>query len=263
MKLFFRVGGFCLSLLVLVIAWKVAQNVHRRFSLKVSARQEQTWRIIEGWTLEDEAHLLGAASSTGLTSTPFDPRWRMEFSFLRLLPLNRSLEGYLFPETYRVWDDELPEGLIRKQLQTFQQRVATSSLAFPAPLRSLDEVVTLASIVEKEVQQDTDRQIVAALFLRRLKEGMALQSDATLAYITGSSRNRATANELANPSLYNTYQHPGLPPGPICNPGSSAIDAVLHPTPSPYRYFLTDKQGKVLYAKTFEEHLKNKRRAGY
>ena len=104
---------------------------------------------------------------------------------------------------------------------------------------------------------------MAGLFLRRLKQGMALQSDATLTYVTDSKRGRATPTELALDSLYNSYKHTGLPPSPISAPALSAVDAVFHPTLTKNLYFLTDEQGKVLYAGTFEEHLRNKRKAGY
>lgn len=277
MKTLLRFGGLVICIAVLAAGVRFVPVLLKKLSSprpSLPVRSEHSWRIIEGWTIEDEAKLLGATSSTfalsltklvgrSVNRAPFDLTLRAEFAFLRALPHDRSLEGYLFPETYRVWDDQLPEGLVRKQLQTFRDRVALTSVKIPAPLKTLDEVVILASIIEKEVRSDTDRGLVAGIFLRRLKEGMALQSDATLTYLTGSSRGRATSAELAQDSPYNSYRRVGLPPSPICNPGLATIGAVMHPTPSAYRYFLTDPTGKVLYARTFEEHLKNKRQAGY
>jgi UPF0755 protein len=239
-------------------------------------RAEREIRVIEGWDIRNQADQLTKLNpvwSTGFLAlvgqpggeAPFDPKWRTEFPFLQKLPLARSLDGYLFPDTYRVWEDEMPESLIRKQLKTFDQKVYQSfkEASLPAPLKSFDEAVILASIVEKEVQTKEDRAIVAGLFLRRLREGMALQSDATLTYITGSKRGRATPAELRLETAYNSYQNTGLPPGPISHPGLSALEAVFHPTSSTYRYFLTDKNNKVLYASTFDEHIRNKIRAGY
>lgn len=238
-------------------------------------RTERQLRIIEGWTLEDEIRLLGEEAlvaeekitrmaGASRNGSSFDPSWREEFVFLRALPVSRSLEGYLFPDTYRVWDDELPAALVRKQLRAFDQRFGlTVPSAKSAPLATLDQVVTLASIVEKEVQTPEDRRLVAGIFLRRMREGMPLQSDATLTYITGSARGRATAEELHLDSPYNSYLYRGLPPSPICQPSEDAIRAVLEPTPSRYRYFLTDVSGKVLYASTLEEHVQNRRLAGY
>lgn len=231
-------------------------------------------RIIEGWTLDDiEAEVAQhGVSSTAVQASlgrsadrgAFADHWRDEFSFLRALPKNRSLEGYLFPDTYRVWKEQLPEALTRKQLQAFSSRVSGLSLTEKsAPLTSLDEVIRLASIVEKEVPTDEDRRLVAGVFLTRLREGMLLQSDATVEYVTASGRARSTGKDLQINSPFNTYRYKGLPPGPIGNPSLSAIRAVLNPDVQGYRYFLTDAEGKVYYGKTLAEHAANRTKAGY
>ncbi len=231
-------------------------------------------KVIEGWTVTDiEKDLVQefGVSATNVQAVigeradrrRFDPMWRESFSFLKALPPDRSLEGYLFPDTYRVWKEQLPEGLIRKQLQTFQQEVASLPLTEKSlPLKSLDEVIRLASIVEKEVATDADRRLVAGVFLTRLREGMLLQSDATIQYVTQSGRSRSTATDLRLASDFNTYRTKGLPPAPICNPSLSAIQAVLNPDVRGYRYFLTDTAGKVYYGKTLQEHAQNRVKAG-
>ncbi len=236
-------------------------------------KEEAQVRIIEGWTLNDisSALLLEHTSSTAIEASmgkqadraPFASAWREEFPFLSALPLKRSLEGYLFPNTYRVWQAQLPESLIRKQLKEFSTRYGTSTISNTLqPLKTLDDIVILASIVEKEVRTPEERRRVAGIFLRRLRLGMPLQSDATLTYITGSKRDRATAQELAMETPYNSYKSKGLPPSPICNPAASAIDAVLNPVIGKDLYFLTDENGTVYYAATFDEHVRNKRRVG-
>ena len=230
-------------------------------------------QVIEGWSMRDVRTLLigqGVAPDVITHSlgqegdrAPFDGALRLKYAFLASLPPKRSLEGYLFPDTYRVWKGQLPTSLIIKQLDEFNQRFGSTSVtAASAPLTNLDQVVTLASIVEKEVADPAERKVVAGIFLRRLKEHIPLQSDATVNYFTQSGRSRATSEDLSIENAYNTYKHPGLPPGPISNPGADAIDAVLHPTPSPYRYFLTDEQGRIYYASTLEEHAANRRKAG-
>lgn len=238
-------------------------------------RDEVQVRVIEGWSMADIRQLLKqdhAVSEEDFTrvvgqeidKTGFDPSLRAKFSFLKSLPMNRTLEGYLFPDTYRVWRGQLPIALVIKQLTEFEQRIATEKVTVAStPLKTLDEVITLASIVEKEVSTSEERNMVAGIFLRRLREGIPLQSDATVNYITRSGRSRATSEDLAIESEYNTYKHKGLPPGPISNPSETAIRAVLDPTPSTYRYFLTDEQGKIYYGRTLEEHVANRRRAGY
>jgi UPF0755 protein len=239
------------------------------------ARREVQVRIIEGRTVDELAEQLLAEQGVAVTTTqalvgraanrkPFDGSLRNDYPFLKDLPGNRSLEGYLFPDTYRVWGDQLPEGLVRKQLDEFGARFGQSAITKKvSPLTTLDEVVILASIVEAEVRSDEDRRIVAGIFLNRLRDGMALQTDATLSYVTGSDRARANADDLNLESPFNTYKNRGLPPAPINSPSASAIDAVLDPAPTDYRYFLTDAAGKVYYARTLEEHTTNRRRAGF
>ncbi len=236
---------------------------------------EVSIQTLEGWTIDDEAARLLAEDQVPTSTTraligqsadraPFDPHLRDTFAFLHDLPASRSLEGYVFPDTYRVWKDDLPMGLVQKQLEHFQQQFGGVQIGPElAPLQNLDDVVKLASIVEAEVPTDQDRKIVAGIFLQRLRDGMRLQSDATLRYVTGSHSAQSSAQELQIDSPYNSYRQNGLPPSPINNPSASSIQAVLHPTLTGYRYFLTDAAGHVYYAKTLAEHEVNRKKAGY
>lgn len=238
-------------------------------------REEVRVQVIEGWSIRDIRQMLGQefkvpesditrliGKEAGLAG--FDPAFRIQYPFLQNLPLDRGLEGYLFPDTYRVWKTQLPDTLFTKQLDEFQDRISSHPItAASAPLKTLDQVVILASIIEKEVAVKEQRKVVAGIFLRRLKEGMLLQSDATVNYITQSGRDRSTSEDLQIENEYNTYKYKGLPPGPISNPSEDSLLAVLEPTPSPYRYFLTDTKGNIYYASTFEQHIANRRKAGY
>ncbi|MCK9361546.1 endolytic transglycosylase MltG [Patescibacteria group bacterium] len=238
-------------------------------------RDEVQIRVIEGWTVEDitaqleEAHQIPpdvthALVGKGVNRAPFDSSLRAEYPFLKNLPGNRSLEGYLYPDTYRVWGDQLPDSLIRKQLDEFGGLFATTTVGpQSAPLKTLDDVIILASIVEAEVRDVSDKRTVAGIFLNRLAAGMALQTDASIGYITGSGRSRSTAKDLSIDSPFNTYKYPGLPPAPINNPGAESIRAVLDPSPNDYLYFLTDTAGNVYYGRTLEEHAANRRKAGF
>jgi UPF0755 protein len=171
---------------------------------------------------------------------------------------NKSLQGYLYPDTYRFFDDASAEDVIIKMVNNFQKK-ALPSLKATDTLSSY-QVLILASIVEKEVAIPKDRQIVSGIFLNRLKDGMKLQSDATVNFITQSGRSQSTLDDLKIDSPYNTYQIGGLPPGPITNPSVEAIKAVINPTPSDYYFFLTtrDNPPKTIFSKTFEEHVKAK-----
>jgi UPF0755 protein len=171
---------------------------------------------------------------------------------------NKSLQGYLYPDTYRFFDDASAEDVIIKMVNNFQKK-ALPSLKATDTLSSY-QVLILASIVEKEVAIPKDRQIVAGIFLNRLKDGIKLQSDATVNFITQSGRSQSTLDDLKIDSPYNTYQIGGLPPGPITNPSVEAIKSIINPTPSDYYYFLTtrDNPPKTIFSKTFEEHVKAK-----
>ena len=161
-----------------------------------------------------------------------------------------DLEGYLFPDTYRFFADATAEDVVERMIDTMQTKAVAMTHA----------QLTLASIVEREVRGAEDMKIVADLFLRRIDMGMALQADSTINYVIDGDDPSVSAEDLELDSPYNTYKYPGLPPGPISNPGMNAIQAVLHPTPNAWYYFLTADDGTVYYAKTFDEHVANKNR---
>lgn len=234
-------------------------------------RTERSLRLVEGKTIDENGLALQSSGvdasaywrlvGRSKNEVPFDRMLIDNFSFLSKLPSDASLEGYLFPDTYRVWEDELPKGLVEKQLQEFYEKIIKPNPdAESSTGMTWHQIITLASVVEGEVRTPEVRKIVAGIFLNRLKIGMALQSDATLNYVMTERNDRPTAKDLAIQSPYNTYDHPGLPPGPVGNPSFTAIDAVLHPTETDYLYFLTDQKGEIYYAKTYDEHLKNKYR---
>ena len=120
---------------------------------------------------------------------------------------------------------------------------------------SIYELVILASLVEKEARYDEDRPIIAQVFLKRLKMNMPLQSDTTIQYLLDAPKEDVTYADTEIDSPYNTYQHYGLPPGPIASPGMDAIEAVLYPADTDYLYFVADRQGHNHYSKTYDEHL--------
>jgi len=225
---------------------------------------EITITFPEGWTSQQMADYL---QSRGLTeATRFMALIKSPENFKTILtqvdnklfaskPAASSLEGYLFPDTYRFYREATVADLVTKMLINFQHKFTPSWLAsIKAQQRTVHEVVTLASIVEREVSGQPDRELVADIFWRRLKIGQGLQADSTINYITGKKTASVSLDDLKLNSPYNTYRYRGLPPGPISNPGESALRAVLYPTPNQYWYFLTTPEGKVIYSKTFEEH---------
>lgn len=185
------------------------------------------------------------------------------FSFLKNVPVN-SLEGYLFPDTYYFKKGESAEVIITRMLENFSRRAASIGLLGNAENeKRIHEIVTMASIVEKEAKLEEERPIIASVFYNRLKRGMKLQSCATVEYVLGFSKPRLSNEDLKIDSPYNTYLYPGLPPGPICNPGLSSLKAALNPAQTNYLYFvLIDNSGKHYFAETYQEFLKAKSKKG-
>lgn len=224
-------------------------------------RKEKTITVIEGWTVADIGRLLeenGVTTADAFVKASQKDMTR-EFSFLPRTLAAHSLEGYLFPDTYRIFENSTNEEIIQKMLDNFQEKYTPDMIAETLKRkRSVHEIVVLASILEREVKDDADRRMVADIFYRRLVRGMPLQADSTINYITGKNDAQARSADLQIDSPYNTYRHKGLPPGPIGNPGLSALQAALSPIDNPFWFFLTTKGGDVAYSKTFEEHVKNK-----
>lgn len=225
--------------------------------------QELTITVPEGWDLNDIGTYLQkqgiGTRDQFLEQTKKD--FSKEFVFLNDKPPQAPLEGYLFPDTYRVYKDATIEDIISKMLANFSSKLTSEEQkAIKASGRSVFEIVTLASIVEKEVPNASDRPIVAGIFWKRLTEGMPLQADSTLHYVIGGKSPRLSSEELKTDSPYNTYKYKGLPPTPIGNPGEVALRAAIYPKSSPYWYFLSASDGTTIFSKTFEEHVAAKRK---
>ncbi len=171
-------------------------------------------------------------------------------------PSGKSLEGFLYPETYAFEDDATAQEVVEKLLRQFMSEVADYDL--DSNELSFYEVLTLASIVERESFGEQDRGLVASVFSNRVEIDMALQSDATVNYATGKSNPRPTFEDLKIDSPYNTYKYAGLPPTPIGNPRIESIVASLEPETSEYYYFIhDDEDGKAYFGKTLSDHNRN------
>ncbi|MDI6860905.1 MAG: endolytic transglycosylase MltG [Caldisericia bacterium] len=167
----------------------------------------------------------------------------------------KSLEGFLYPDTYYFERDNLEKNIIM-MLENFNKIFFEVYKNYNGSLNKYD-ILKLASIVEKEAMVDEERDIIAGVFMNRLEIGMPLQADPTLKYILDNPSYTLSSKELEIDSPYNSYKYSGLPPTPICNPSIKSIIAVLNPKKTDYLYFVADGNGKHLFAKTFEEHLRN------
>lgn len=229
--------------------------------------------FLSGWRIEEMAAYLETIKPAEIDARQFlalaQRRQSMplnDFTFLDDLPPGATLEGFLFPGTYRIPTDTDAAALIRLMLTRFDKEIDPAlRQQFPVQNLTLYEAVILASIVQREAVDELEQPLIASVFLNRLQLDMLLQADPTIQYAIGVEGNwwksPLAAADLSVDSLYNTYLYPGLPPGPIASPGRSAIQAVATPQESDFLFFVADctpaSRGKHLFSETYDEHLVN------
>lgn len=170
-----------------------------------------------------------------------------------------SMEGYLFPDTYYVPVDISPDAIVKVMLENFEKKMKPEiKTAVEKSGHSFFEIITMASLLEKEAATEQDRRLISGILWKRFENGMLLQVDAVFPYVIGKNSFQLTMDDLKVDSSYNTYVYKGLPLGPIANPGLESIKAALYPTKSPFWYYLSDKSSNVYYSITYEEHLLKK-----
>ncbi|MCK4800111.1 endolytic transglycosylase MltG [Candidatus Parcubacteria bacterium] len=182
-----------------------------------------------------------------------------KYEFLKDAPADKNLQGYYFPDTYKYYNNSSIEEIASKMLNNFDLKLTDDLRAeIKGQDKTISEVIILASIIEKEAGNSEDMKKVSSVFTNRLEVGKALESDATINYVTKTGRARSTYEDLEIESPYNTYKYVGLTPSPIANPGIEAIKAAINPEETDYFYFLTKEDGEAVFSITFKEHLKNK-----
>lgn len=221
--------------------------------------------IPPGWRLEQVGEALASRrlSDRGewedaLNSPP-------DSTVLETRPPGASLEGYIYPGTYRFTQRDAARELVGEAVSRLEADVTPEITAgLEARGLSLHEGLTLASIIERETRLPEERPVVASVYLNRLRRGMRLQADPTTQYAVGEPgdwwKAGLTREDLRSTSPYNTYAHEGLPPGPICSPGLPALRAAAQPAETEYLYFVARGDGGHAFAETYEEHLRNVRR---
>ena len=224
--------------------------------------------IPEGYTIaqiQEEINKLSDKNSNKFTNLALN----VPFSDVDFIPSD-SLEGYLFPDTYKIFGNIDDKQVISMMLENFRRRVnsvyyndivATGEKYFKEEMfsESLYKVITVASLIEREVKVPEERSIVASVIYNRLSKGMPLQIDATVSYVPGKSTNnkeRTTFTDTKINSKYNTYKIKGLPVGPICNPGIESIKAAIFPANTDYFYYVAKKDGSHVFTRNFNEHRK-------
>ncbi len=230
---------------------------------------DRTVQIIEGLRMEEIAALIDAVNDLNFTGADFLARVGPgaarppQFDFLASVPAGASLEGFLFPDTYRLAPDATAADLRDRMLGHFGEVVMPAVQSAPEQTLTLYEAVSLASIVEREAVIPAERPLIAGVYLNRLAVGMTLDADPTVQYAMASASPGSAwwptltqADYQAVVSPYNTYLNTGLPPGPIANPGLASIKAVIAPQESDYLYFRAcDSSGYHQFSEDFETHL--------
>ncbi|MBT3434577.1 MAG: endolytic transglycosylase MltG [Nitrospinaceae bacterium] len=209
--------------------------------------------IPEGFNLKEIATVIekaGFGDRKEVLSLARDP------AFLKNLKIQApTLEGYPFPDTYRFPLETSPRRILTRMVKNLRRKFSPSlrRLAHEQNL-TIHETLTLASVIEKETAVGSERPIIAAVFINRLKIGMRLQSDPTVIYSLPNFDGNIRKKDLAFDSPYNTYRYKGLPPGPIASPGLASIRAALNPAPVKYLYFVANREGGHKFSRTYREH---------
>ena len=249
-------------------SYSLAQGMGGRAALRALTRGRASLTrltVPEGFTLLDIAE-----AAEGALGIPRDSLLEAarDTALLRDFEVPAaSFEGFLRPETY-FFARGVPAGVVVREMAATFRRDWNPAWDGAAGTRRAGlnrmELVTLASIVEGEARTDSDRPLIAAVLLNRLRRGMPLQADATVQYAiqlaTGERKPRLYEKDYGFPSPYNSYLHPGLPPGPIGAPSRKSLDAVSNPAPVPYLYYVAKPDGGHVFSRTYEEHLRAVRR---
>jgi UPF0755 protein len=221
----------------------------------------------EGISAKEMADILSQKGFKGdefLNETKSGSNIKADYDFLKDRPSGAGLEGFFFPDTYIFFKDAKPGDIASRLLRNFEEKLtAQMRTDISAQGKNIFQIVTMASILEKEVRTPEDMKIVSGIFWDRIDAGMPLQSCATIAYVLGREKKQYSIEDTRTPSPYNTYLNKGLPPGPIDNPGMNALQAAVYPAKTDYIYFLSDPAtGKTIFSKTLEEHAANKVKYG-
>jgi UPF0755 protein len=210
--------------------------------------------IPEGWSLAQIVPALARSLAAPVESVRVavaDSALRQELD----VP-TPTLEGYLFPDTYTFQEGTSPRVAVTMMVRRFQQKWKPEwSIRMDSLPMNRHDIVTLASIVEREARVAEERPVIAAVYLNRLRKGMMLQADPTVQYARGQHTSRVMYNDLRIASPYNTYRNRGLPPGPIASPGEASLQAALYPADVPYLFFVAHPDGHHEFRTTFTEHM--------
>ncbi len=225
--------------------------------------EEKTIKITEGWNNKEIADYFNTIELSGdkfLEIVKKKKEKSSVFDFLENIKDGYDIEGFLFPDTYRIYKNSSEDEIVNKMLENFNTKLTPEMRNdIKKQSKTIYEIITMASVIQKEVRSKKDMKLVSGVFWNRINNSKPLESCASLAYILGENKKQYSLEDTKIKSPYNTYRNQGLPPGPISNPGFEAIDAAIYPTRSDFFYFLSSfEDGQTIFSKTYDEHLRNK-----
>jgi UPF0755 protein len=211
--------------------------------------------IPEGLNLKQIEQTINEVSGGKVSLTDQRVNQYSQYSFFKNVPEDLSLEGFLFPDTYEFNLYPNQREVVSKMLNNFDRKLSPDLRSeIKNQGKTILEIITMASLLEKEVKNWEDKTIVSGILWKRLENRMPLQVDATISYITGKKSVKVTKKDTQIDSPYNTYKYLGLPPSPICNPGLESIKAALYPVKTSFWYYLSTPEGKTIFSQTLKQH---------
>jgi len=246
-----------LIIIIIILAsygiFKLSNNLHKKFDvIKVTVPEGYTYEEI-GQTLQKSGLVTKDDFKNQVENWTDNNYW-----FLKGLPKDKHmLDGFLYPATYSFPKDASSKTIISKMLKTFEVNMEPNKNYITNNKKNVRNLLTISSLIEKEAKKDVDRSKISSVIYNRLNKKMPLQIDATILYIIGHKA-KLYNKDLKVKSPYNTYLNKGLPPSPICNPGTKSITAAIHPLNTDYLYYvLNSKTNEHVFSKTYAQHLKN------
>jgi UPF0755 protein len=216
--------------------------------------QEDSFLSIADKIIKGETFTIKITIPEGFTVQQIDERLA-ECGLIEPCDLDPSQEGFLFPDTYYFFPFVSADEIMQEFLDNFDKKLNPKlRQEIKNQSKTIFEIITMASLLEKEVQTLEDKEIVSGILWKRLEVNMPLQVDATITYITDKKSTKVSIEETKINSPYNTYKNRGLPIGPICNPGLESIKAAIYPEPSDYWYYISTPEGETMFARTLKEH---------
>ncbi|TQR32778.1 endolytic transglycosylase MltG [Lysinibacillus sphaericus] len=217
---------------------------------------EQIGNIVEKKTPYTQKEFMDLVTSDAFVQQMKDKYPELVTDAVLADKIRYDLEGYLFPATYSYFEEKPSlESIVDDMVGAMDKVVKNYNDALTEKKMSVHQLLTFASLLEREATAQTDRETIASVFYNRIDQGMPLQTDPTVLYALGSHKDRVLYKDLEVDNAYNTYKNKGLPPGPIAGAGKTSIEAVLNPSKTDYLYFLADKKGVNHFSKTYDEHL--------